>query len=216
MTVYQVESLNIGLPKKERFNGREIMTGICKTPVSGPVRLSKYGFEGDGVADLKHHGGSDKAVCFYSSDHYPYWRDILGIEMPAAAFGENLTVSGLNEGDLCIGDIFQVGTATLQISQPRQPCKTLAARYGRDDMAKLVVGSGYTGLYFRVLEEGIVEKGSAVILVKEDHDGITISFANDIYHHNRGDCEAIERILGVSALSDSWRESFLRLKEKCR
>ncbi len=156
-----VESLNIGLPKKEIFHGREIITGICKQPVTGRLHLERSGFEGDGVGDLKHHGGNDKAVCVYSLEHYPYWEDVLGIKLPAAAFGENLTVSDLKEEDICIGDIFELGTALLQVSQPRQPCRTLAARYGRDDLVKLVADSGYTGFYFRVLKEGIVEKGAS-------------------------------------------------------
>ena len=154
-----MESLNTGLPKKEIFYGREIITGICKQPVTGPLRLGRLGFEHDGVGDLKHHGGEDKAVCVYSLEHYPYWEDVLGIKLPAAAFGENLTVSDLREDDICIGDVFELGTALLQVSQPRQPCRTLAARYGRDDLVKLVADSGRTGFYFRVLKEGIVQKG---------------------------------------------------------
>src|ERR1039458_10046464 len=100
-----VESLNVGLPKKESFYDREIVTGICKQPVAGPIRLFKSGFEGNGVADLKHHGGTDKSVCVYSFDHYAYWEDILGIRLPVAAFGENLTLSNLHEDGICIGDI---------------------------------------------------------------------------------------------------------------
>lgn len=105
-----IESLNIGLPKKEIFYGKEIVTGICKVPVTKPLILSKLGFEGDGVGDLKHHGGTDKAVCVYSIDHYPYWEDVLVIKLPPAAFGENLSVSNLKEDDVCIRDIFQIGS----------------------------------------------------------------------------------------------------------
>lgn len=210
-----VESLNIGLPKKEIFTGKEIITGICKKPAAGPLKLTFSGFKGDGVGDLKHHGGSDKAVCVYSYDHYPYWEDTLGIKLPVAAFGENLTVSNLDEDDICIGDIFQLGTALLQVSQPRQPCRTLAARYGRDDLIKLVVDSYYTGFYFRVLEEGVVEKGGELILTKRDPLRISVSFANHTYHHDRKNCNAIEKVLAVPALSASWQKSFQELKEKC-
>ncbi len=210
-----VESLNIGLPKKEIFSGKEVITGICKKPASGPLKLKFSGFEGDGVGDLKHHGGSDKAVCVYSFDHYPYWEDTLGIKLPVAAFGENLTVSNLDEDDICIGDILQLGTALLQVSQPRQPCRTLAARYGRDDLIKLVVDSYYTGFYFRVLEEGIVEKGEELILAKRDSLHISVSFANHVYHHDRKNCNAIEKVLAVPALSASWQKSFRELKQKC-
>ena len=210
-----VESLNIGLPKKENFYGKEIITGIRKQPVAGSLHLGKLGFENDGVGDLKHHGGDDKAVCVYSLDHYPYWEDALGIRLPVAAFGENLTVSNLHEDDICIGDIFQLGTAVVQVSQPRQPCRTLTARYGRDNLIKLVVDSGRTGLYFRVLEEGIVKKGDELILKERDPRSVSVSFASHTYHHDRKNCGAIEKVLAVPVLSASWQKSFQELKEKC-
>ena len=210
-----VESLNIGLPKKEIFYGKEIITGICKQAVTGPLRIGRFGFEHDGVGDLKHHGGDDKAVCVYSLDNYPYWADALGIKLPVAAFGENLTVSNLNEDDICIGDVFELGTALLQVSQPRQPCRTLAARYGRDDLVKLVADSGRTGFYFRVLKEGVVEKGAMLILKGKDPHGITISFASHTLYHDRKNREAIEKVLAVPALSASWQKSFQELKASC-
>lgn len=210
---FVVESLNIGLPKKEIFRGKEIITGICKNPVSEPQHLKKLGFEGDGVADLKHHGGPDKAVCVYSVDCYSYWERILGIKLPHAAFGENLSVSKLHEDNVCIGDIFQLGTAIVQVSQPRQPCKTLAVRYGRSDMVKLVVDSGRTGFYFRVIEEGIVEREDQLVLKERDLHNITISFANHILHHDKKNRIGIEKILEVTALSESWQQSFQKLKE---
>lgn len=212
----RIESLNISLPKKEIFGGKEILTGICKTPVSGPLRLGRLGFKGDGVGDVKHHGGHDKAVCLYSMDHYPYWEKTLGVALPAAAFGENLTTRGLLEEDICIGDIFELGTAAVQVSQPRQPCSTLAARYGRKDMAKLVVDSGRTGFYCRVLKEGVVEKDSSFMLKERDPHKITVAFANGIYHHDRTNCDGIRKVLEIPALSESWRSSFQELAEKCK
>jgi MOSC domain-containing protein YiiM len=216
MKSIRIESLNIGLPKKEIFGGREIFTGICKNPVAGPIGLKKLGFEGDGVGDARHHGGRDKAVCLYSFDHYPYWEDRLGIALPVAAFGENLTVSGITEKDICIGDIFQLGPAVVQITQPRQPCTTLAARCLRTDMVKLVVDSGRTGFYCRVLAEGNVKKDSPFALKERDPHEITVAFANAIYHHDRHNCEGIRKVLEVPALSESWRQSFRDLAEKCR
>lgn len=210
-----IESLNIGLPKIENFQGREIITGICKTPVSGPFDLSSAGFEGDGVGDLKHHGGMDKAVCVYSLDHYAYWEELLGITLPDAAFGENLTVSGLHEDGICIGDLYEAGSALLQVSQPRQPCRTLSARFNRDDMIKLVRDSGFTGFYFRVARAGRITKGDLLQLRQRDANLVTVAYANRIYHHLRTDCEGIERVLAVDALSASWRRSFLELKQAC-
>jgi MOSC domain-containing protein YiiM len=208
-----IESLNIGLPKKEVFYGKEIITGLCKRPVSAPLHLQKLGFEGDGVADLKHHGGEDKAVCVYSMDHYPYWEKILGTKLYPPAFGENLSISNLHENSVCIGDIFQLGTAVAQVSQPRQPCKTLAARYGRNDMVKLIVDSGRTGFYLRVLEEGTIKKRDKIIIMERDSHKITVSFANQIFHHDKKNQDGIEKILAVPALSESWSQSFQKLKE---
>ena len=209
-----VKSINMGLPNKEMFQGRETTTGICKKPVQGPLHLTKTGFDGDGVADLTNHGGEDKAVCVYSMDHYPYWEKRLGIKLSHAAFGENLSVSNLREDEICIGDTFHLGTAITQVSQPRQPCKTLAARYGRSDLVKLVVHSGYTGFYLRVLKEGMTEQGDRLILQERDAHQVSISFANHIFHHDKKNLEGIEKVLAVPALSESWTHYFQTLGGK--
>ncbi len=210
-----VESLNVGLPKKEIFDGKAITTGICKKPVSGSLSLRVLGFQGDGVGDTKNHGGPDKAVCVYSLDHYPFWEETLGIKLPPAAFGENLSVSNLKEEEVCIGDVFQLGTATVQITQPRQPCGTLAARYGRIGLIKFVIDSGFTGFYLRVLKEGMVELGTPLILKERDPHKISVAFANRIFHHDRENREGIESVLAIPALSESWQRSFQKLRKKC-
>jgi MOSC domain-containing protein YiiM len=209
-----IKLLNIGLPKKELFHGKEFITGMCKKPVTIPLVLTNQGFDGDGVGDLKHHGGRDKAVCVYAIDHYEYWEKLLGRKMPDAAFGENLSVTDMNEDGVCIGDIYRAGTATVQVSQPRQPCSTLAARFGREDFVKLVVDSGRTGFYFRVLEGGRVKAGDGLFLVEQHHSRVSIAFANRIYHNDRKNREAIEKVLAVPALSESWQKSFRELKDR--
>lgn len=211
-----IKSINIGKPKQELFHGKAFLTGMCKQPVSGEIVLSRHGFEGDGVGDRRHHGGEDKAVCVYSLDHYPYWHSALEMDMPVAAFGENLSVEGLQEADVRIGDIYRIGTAVVQVSQPRQPCATLAARYGRDDLVKLVQDSGRTGFYFRVLTEGRAQAGDAVVLVEQDGRGVTVAFANRIFHHDRRNRAGLEKVLAVPALSDSWKRSFRGLLERSR
>jgi MOSC domain-containing protein YiiM len=209
-----VKALNIGLPKREIFSTKELVTGICKQPVAGAVFLSKQGFEGDGVGDRKHHGGNDKAVCVYSFDHYPYWESKLGNTMPAAAFGENLSIAGMHEDDVCIGDVYRIGTAEVQVSQPRQPCGTLAARYGREDLVKLVVDSGRTGCYCRVIREGEVRTGDVVMVVERDIRAVSITFANTIFHRDRKNREGIMKVLSLPALSESWQRSFQELLHK--
>ena len=209
-----VRYLNIGMPRKENFHGKEYVTGMCKRPVSGQLHLTAQGFEGDGVGDRKHHGGSDKAICVYSLDHYPYWAGVLGITMPEAAFGENLSVEGLREQDIRIGDIFRIGTAVVQVSQPRQPCGTLAARYGRPDFVKIVSDSGRTGFYFKVLGEGMVQAGDRLELTEQDSSNVTVEFANRIWYNDRANREGIERVLSVPALSEAWRRDFQELRKR--
>ena len=209
-----IKSLNVGKPKQEHFHGKEFLTGMCKKPVAGPLLLTKLGFEGDGVGDRKHHGGEDKAVCVYSRDHYAYWRSVLGIEMPVAAFGENLSVIGMREEAVCIGEMYTIGTAVVQVSQPRQPCGTLAARYGRNDFVKLVADSGRTGFYFRVLTEGQVRVGDTLALIVRDPLGVSVAFANNIFYHDRGNRDGIEKVLAVPALSLSWQRSFQELRNR--
>ena len=207
-----IKLLNIGLPKKELFHGKEFVTGMCKRPVTTSLVVTHQGFEGDGVGDLKHHGGRDKAVCVYSIEHYKYWEKVLGVKMPDAAFGENFSVTDMNEDDVCIGDIYRVGTAVMQVSQPRQPCSTLAARYGREDFVKLVVDSGKTGFYLKVLEVGRVKTGDSLLLIEQDPIKVSIAFANHIYHRDRKNRDGIEKVLAVPALSESWQKSFRELK----
>lgn len=209
-----IQSLNTGLPKKESFHGREFITGMCKQPVRGPLLLTRLGFEGDGVGDRKHHGGFDKAVCVYSLVHYPHWEAVLGIALPEAAFGENFSLSAMREEDVCIGDIFKAGSAIVQVSQPRQPCTTLAARYGRADFVKLVSDSGRTGFYFKVLEEGRVEAGDRLSVIERDVRRVSISFANQIWYRDRENRQGLETVLGVPALSEAWRKSFGELLQK--
>ncbi|MBF0538865.1 MAG: MOSC domain-containing protein [Nitrospirae bacterium] len=209
-----VVSLNIGQPRSEVFCEKSVTTGIVKMPVSGSIFLTMTGFDGDGVADTRHHGGVDKAVCVYSLNHYAHWERVLGVTLPPAAFGENLTVSGLVEQDVCIGDIYQLGGATVEVTQPRQPCNTLATRYGRTDLVKLVVDSGYTGFYLRVLQEGYVEAGVSLVIKERSFPEVTITYANNVLHHDRKNQEAIQKVLSVPALSEAWQHSFKELMEK--
>jgi MOSC domain-containing protein YiiM len=119
----------------------------------------------------------------------------------------------MKEDEVCIGDIFRVGTALAQVSQPRQPCSTLAARYDRNDMVKLVVDSGRTGFYFKVLQNGVARRGDQISLIESDPNQVSITFANNIFHHDKRNREGIEKVLAVPALSQSWRQSFQKLRE---
>lgn len=206
----EISSVNIGLPQTIIYQGKELTTGIYKSPISSPLFVSKNQLDGDGQADLVYHGGLDKALCVYSEEHYPYWEQVLERKLEPGSFGENLTVRGLLEADICIGDTFQIGEAIVQVSQPRQPCHKLAKRHDVVDLAIQVQETGYTGFYFRVLREGVISARSSVQLLTKDEAGVTIAFANHIKYLDRTNREGVERVLAVEALSVSWRNSFAK------
>jgi len=205
---YQLLSLNIGLPKEVIYGGKVIHTGINKKQVKEPVYLSFVKFNGDGQADLVHHGGVDKAVCVYTGDHYPYWEKELNQDLVYGAFRENITVSGMREEDVCIGDTFELGEAIVQVTQPRQPCFKLAKKYNIPKLPLYFQETGYTGFYFRVLKEGWVSSVDTLKSLQSDPKGVSIAFANRIMHKEKQNIEGVKRILEVNALSSSWRKSF--------
>jgi MOSC domain-containing protein YiiM len=207
-----LSSLNIGRPA--RIDGAEPWTsGIYKSPVQGLVHLSSANLAGDGQADLNVHGGPDKAVCVYSADHYPFWRTELGVpDCGPGWFGENFSIEGQNETGVAVGDIYRIGTAIVQISQPRAPCSKLGRRWNRLDMPKLVVQSGRTGWYLRVLKEGDVEAGHALMLVERPFPRWTIDAVNAAAYGRGGtaDIEAVRELADCTALAEAWRRSFRR------
>jgi MOSC domain-containing protein YiiM len=181
-------------------------TSIFKTAVDGPVFVRLTNLAGDEQADLVNHGGSDKAICVYSADHYDAWRATLGVTpFEYGAFGENFTIRRLLEDDVCIGDSWSVGGAILQVSQPRQPCWKLAQRWRIKDLADQVVKSGRTGWYFRVLREGPVQAGDVLALVERLHPEWTITAANGVMHQHKHDRVAAAALASIPALSRSWR-----------
>ncbi|CAM4269858.1 hypothetical protein BAMA_20925 [Bacillus manliponensis] len=204
----EIVSINVGKPITVDYKGKEIKTGIYKFQIQGPVYLSKLNFDGDGQADLVHHGGPDKAVCVYAAEHYPYWEQDLNKKLVHGAFGENLTVKEMLEPDIHIGDTFQIGEAIVQVSQPRQPCFKLAKRYDLHDLPLKFQKTGYTGFYLRVIEEGWMSSDSEIKLIERNLNGITVDFANVIMHHDKKNVDAIERILNVKELSSNWRKTF--------
>ena len=218
-----LESVQIGAVRKY---GREDSadthdlpwtTGFFKTPISGPIYLSTTNLDGDGQADLINHGGVDKAVLAYSADHYPKWREELHIpDMPFGAFGENLTISGLDEETVCIGDIFRMGSVKLEVSQPRQPCWKLARRWRMHELTGLVIRNGHSGWYFRVLEEGDIEARMPVTRIERRNPQWTIARANHILHHQRMDLAATLELAAVPELADSWVEELRERAQRLR
>ena len=187
---------------------REWITGFYKQPVLQPLWLGYEGLKGDQQADRRYHGGSEKAVCVYALEHYPYWQEKLGLaEMPCGAFGENFTTTGLMETEVCIGDVYAIGEARVQVSQPRQPCWKLARRWQVKDLTAQVERTGYTGFYFRVLQHGMVGAGAEFTLLERPFPQWSIALANEIMHHRRGDKEAARELAQCVLLSASWKDS---------
>ena len=189
-------------------------TGFFKRPVTEPIWLGTTNLTGDGQADLKNHGGPEKAVNVYPFEHYPYWQQVLGTsKLPSGAFGENFTTEGLLETEVCLGDTFEIGEALVQVSQPRQPCWKLARRWRMKDLALRVQESGRTGWYFRVLREGTIQAGARLILVKRPFPEWTVAAANNIMHHRIDDLQAAQDLAACQALAVRWRETLMKRVE---
>ena len=159
-----------------------------KEAVAGPVQVRHAGITGDDSADRENHGDFDKAVLAYSADHYPFWQSELSLaEMPFGGFGENLSIAGVDEQSVCIGDTWQAGEVLFEVSQPRQPCWKLARRWRTADLAKRVVANGKSGWYLRVLAEGTLDAGCEISLVSRPHPEWSIARAADVMYHHQHD-----------------------------
>jgi MOSC domain-containing protein YiiM len=185
---------------------RVVRSAMAKTPVAGPIRLSRLGLPGDEHV-YEHHGGPDMAVLVGSAEHHSHWRS-RGLDIPEAApFGENFTVSGLTETEVWIGDTFRVGGAVVQVSQPRTPCHKLAARYGRRDLPMLMQATGFTGYLLRVLAEGDVAAGQELELIDREDHGVSVAEAGQIVNVDRHDLHGTHRVLAVASLGDVVRRT---------
>ncbi|WP_440602097.1 MOSC domain-containing protein [Bacillus safensis] len=203
---YAIEGIQVGQPIITYANGKEIKTAINKKRIHEPVYLSQINFEGDGQGDLIHHGGHDKAVCVFPYDHYAYFEQFLGIPLQEAAFGENVTVRKLVETNVHIGDVFQLGDAFVEVSQPRQPCVKLSVKHGNMKIVKEVQKTGYTGFYLRVLKEGMVPPDASLVLVEKASHQITVHEVNEVKYRQTSP-ERLKAVLEVDALADVVRKS---------
>lgn len=202
-------SINVGLPTQALISGKiGFRSAIFKKPVTGRTFLGYAGFDGDAVADPVHHGGPDKAVCVYPMSHYSFWKKNIALEISPGAFGENLTVDGLIEIEICIGDIFRIGEAEVQCSQPRQPCHKLNKIFNDPEMGKRIHETGFSGWYMRVIKQGWVEPGAEMEIVQKDPAGLSVSEANQLMYHDKRNFNRISDFLTLETLSSDWRELF--------
>ncbi len=199
-------SLNLGVPRIVETPRGGILTSIFKEPVAGRRMVAPHNIEGDKQADLTVHGGPHKAVYGYSWDHYPYWRNELNEpDLLVGAFGENLTIEGLSEENLHIGDVVEIGTARLRVTQPRMPCYKLALRFDRPDMVKRFWKSRLSGFYFAIETPGELGAGDALHIVETHPLNVSIADVVRMYQGDSNDEDLYQRVI-ASPLRGSWRQ----------
>jgi MOSC domain-containing protein YiiM len=205
----RVLSVNIGLPREVTWRGKPVRTGIYKEPVTGRVPLRRLNLDGDRQADLRVHGGPDKAVYAYPSEYYELWsRERPELEFGPGTFGENLTTEGLLDEHVSIGDHFRFGTAELVVTQPRLPCFKLGIKMGRDEFVTEFLERGLYGFYLAVIREGDVEAGDPIVALSRDPHGFGVNEVARLYVRDRNDVESMRRAAELDVLPESWRNYF--------
>lgn len=204
-------SINVSLPQAVERDGRVYQTGIYKQHVMGRVRLRRLGLDGDGQADRDAHGGPNRAVYCYGHENYRYWTAQLAWDdVQYGQFGENLTTLGLLETDVCIGDVFRIGAALIQVTQPRVPCYKLADKLGIPGFEKTFLRANRPGFYARALEAGWVEAADAISLIQRDPAGMSVAEVNAALYLEK-DADAAKRAAQIEALSPEWRRACEKL-----
>jgi ferredoxin-NADP reductase/MOSC domain-containing protein YiiM len=202
-------AVNVGMPKDVSWNGKTVHTGVWKTPVEGPVMVRRLNVDGDGQGDLAGHGGEQRAVMVYQTESYDYWRDYLGRDdLVPGNFGENFTVSGLDDHDVCIGDRYHIGDAEFEVTQPRVTCFRVGMRLGVPEMPNLLVSQHRPGFYFRVITEGLVRAGDDIVLTRRGHHELSVADVDALLYLPGRDMDLLRKIVEVPALSPGWQQSF--------
>lgn len=206
----KIVSTNIGESRVIQWNGKEVETGIFKFPVNKPIYLETDDVVNDHVIDRKYHGGADKACYLYSADHYGYWQKLYPeLELTWGIFGENLSVEGLHEANVNIGDIFEIGEAVVQATQPRQPCFKLEFRFNDNRIVKQFVDSGFSGVYVRVLKTGSVQTGDTVKLI-ERKNSISIQKVYELLYTSEFEKDAVKLAVNDTNIAASCRKDLLK------
>ncbi|MFK3936467.1 MOSC domain-containing protein [Alkalihalobacillus sp. NPDC078783] len=211
---YQLLNVAVGKPKVMQYAGNQEMSTAIKKQSTEEVLLKVDGFDGDGVADLKHHGGVERAVCFYADERYEYWNNTYDNSLDKAAFGENLTVKGMLEEEVCIGDIYQIGEAVVTITQGRVPCNTIDRSTGLKGLFKQMIETGYTGYFAKVVKEGMIRPDSSIQLKERGKHRISVLQANRLFFQQIKDLNQMELLLQQEVLAEKWRSHFERLAAK--
>ena len=210
-------SVNIGLPRDVLWRGGTVSTGIFKAGVNARIFLRTTNLDGDRQADLSVHGGKNKAVYCYPSEHYAWWkRQLPGVALPPGSFGENFTTEGLDEISVHLGDRFRIGDAEVIVTQPRLPCYKLGIKFQNDEMVKRFSDSGKSGFYVAVTKEGEVGAGDAIDRIAADPNAVSIFEINRLYtagQFGTADVTTVRLALQVPSLPDGWKKHFLERLE---
>lgn len=207
-----LESIQIGQTQTypDGPRGQPWTSAIDKRPIAGPRQVESLGIAGDQQADKRFHGGTDKAVLAYSADHYPGWRvELAADDLEFGGFGENLTLSGLSEETICLGDQWSIGSVVFEISQPRQPCWKVAKLRKQADLVKRIVKTGRSGWYFRVLQPGEIDDGNACVLLERPHPDWTVARASGILHLREGTRTDLLELMALEVLAEAWKKDLM-------
>ena len=210
-------SINVGLPRDVEWRGEKLHTAIWKQPLQGRIAVRRLNVEGDGQGDLAGHGGGHRAVMVYQMDAYRYWETQLGRkDFSFGQFGENFTVDGLPDDEVCIGDRYRIGSALFEVTQPRVTCDRVGIRMNEPRMPALLVSHGRPGFYFRFLEEGEVGAGDEIVRVMRGPGGMTVAEVDALLYKPGHPADRLERALCIPALSTGWRDSFGALLQQAQ
>jgi len=211
----QIISANIAKPTTIEWHGQQLETGIYKYAIELPIYLGNEDVENDHVIDRRYHGGVDKACYLYSADHYPFWKaKFPDLDWQWGMFGENLSVQGLNESDIYIGNIYQIGEAVVQVSQPRQPCFKLGVRFGDQKVVDDFWTLPYPGIYVRILQAGHVQKGDEFILLEQNSDSLSVSQVFSIFRSISVDKELCLKAINNQFLAESCRKDIRKVLDR--
>ena len=207
-------SVNVGMPKDVSWRGRTVHTGVWKSPVAGPQMVRRLNIDGDGQGDLAGHGGEQRAVLVYQIESYRHWQEFLGRDdLEHGAFGENFTVEGLADDEVCIGDRYRIGEAEFEVTQPRVTCFRVGMRMGEPQLPSLLVAHHRPGFYLRVLTEGHVSAGDEIVRTARGPHALSVADVDALLYLPGHDPEQLKAALDIPALSPGWRESFRSMLE---